>query len=176
MMSDAQFVAGALLPSGGFQYGYNRFKRGTGRYDYSPLMPAIAVTMEDEHEIVDDKPVVLLINSGSVSMAEMTAQVVRLMPNGKLIGKRSHGGLCGLIDNEYNSTNYAGHIGIRDVTPVYGYVPSLASFTMDKEQLEGVGISPGIEVAFDENAFNTPTGIGRDTQLDRALQYVRTGN
>ena len=176
MMSDAQFVAGALLPSGGFQYGYNRFKRGTGRYDYSPLMPAIALTMEDEHEIVDDKPVVLLINSGSVSMAEMTAQVVRLMPNGKLIGKRSHGGLCGLVDNEYNSTNYAGHIGIRDVTPVYGYVPSLASFTMDKEQLEGVGISPGIEVAFDENAFNTPTGIGRDTQLDRALQYVRTGN
>ena len=173
-VNDAKYVAGALLPSGGFQYGYHRFKRGTGRYDYSPLIPAISLTYEEEHEIVDDKPVVLLTNGLSVSMSEMTAQVVKLMPNGKTIGKRTYGGLCALVDNYYNAENYAGFIGENGKTPVFGYVPSLAYFTMDKDQIEGVGVSPDIEVDLDVDAFITPTGFGRDTQLDRTLQYIRT--
>ena len=172
MMFDGQFVAGALLPAGDFQYGYSRFKRGTGRYDYSPLVPAYMKTLEAEHEIIDDKPVVLLTNCKSVSMSEMTAQTVKLMPNGTIIGKRTHGGLCGLTDNEQHSLNYAGYIGVNGVTPVYGYVPSLASFTMDKEQLEGYGITPDIEVDFDYSEFLIND---RDTQLDRALQFIRTG-
>lgn len=173
MQNDGQYVVGALLPAGDFQYGYSRFKRGTGRYDYSPLVPAYMSTLEETHEIIEDKPIVLLTNSGSVSMSEMTAQVVKLLPNGTIIGKRTHGGLCGLTDNSNHSLNYAGHIGIQDVTPVYGYVPSMASFTMDKQQLEGVGISPDIEVNLDEQLFRAS---GQDTQLDRALQFIRTGN
>lgn len=172
MLYDGQFVAGALLPAGDFQYGYNRFKRGTGRYDYSPLTPAYMGTLKTEHEIIDDKPVVLLTNCNSVSMAEMTAQAVKLMPNGTIIGKRTHGGLCALTDNVQHSLNYSGHIGVDGVTPVFGYVPTVASFTMDKEQLEGYGITPDIEVDFDDNEFIIND---RDTQLDRALQFIRTG-
>lgn len=172
MVYDGSYVAGALLPAGDFQYGYSRFKRGTGRYDYSPLIPAYMKTMDDEHEIVDDKPVVLLTNCGSVSMSEMTAQVVKLMPNGTVIGKRTHGGLCGLTDGERHSLNYAGYIGVNDVTPVFGYVPTLASFTIDKEQLEGYGITPDIEVDYDDGEF---IENDRDTQLDRALRFIRTG-
>ena len=172
MLYDGQFVAGALLPAGDFQYGYSRFKRGTGRYDYSPLIPAYMRTLETEHEIIDDKPVVLLTNCMSESMSEMTAQTVKLMPNGTIIGKRTHGGLCGLTDNNQHSLNYSGYIGVDGVTPVYGYVPTLASFTMDKEQLEGYGITPDIEVDFDYNEFIIND---RDTQLDRALQFIRTG-
>jgi C-terminal processing protease CtpA/Prc len=128
--------------------------------------------LETEHEIIDDKPVVLLTNCMSVSMSEMTAQAVKLMPNGTIIGKRTHGGLCGLTDNNQHSLNYSGYIGVDGVTPVYGYVPTLASFTMDKEQLEGYGITPDIEVDFDYNEFIIND---RDTQLDRALQFIRTG-
>lgn len=172
MMMDGQFVAGALLPAGDFQYGYTRFKRGTGRYDYSPFMPSYMKTLDAEHEIIDDKPVVLLTNCSSVSMSEMTAQVVKLMPNGTIIGKRTHGGLCGLTTNEENTLNYAGYIGVEGQTPVFGYVPSYASFTMDKQQLESYGITPDIEVALDAKQFTTTY---RDTQLERALQFVRTG-
>ena len=173
MQFDSNFTIGALLPAGDFQYGYNRFKRGTGRYDYSPLMPAYLKTMEEEHEIINDRPVVLLTNCGSVSMSEMTAQTVKLMSNGTIVGKRTHGGLCGLTAGEENSKNYAGYIGVIGVTPVYGYVPSMASFTMEKKQLEGYGITPDVEVDFDAMEFFTS---GRDTQLDRALQFIRTGN
>jgi C-terminal processing protease CtpA/Prc len=49
----------------------------------------------------------------------------------------------------------------------------MASFSMDGKQLEGVGIDPDIEVDLDTKLFNANT---KDTQLERALQYIRTGN
>ena len=48
-----------------------------------------------------------------------------------------------------------------------------ASFSMDKKSYEGVGVEPDIEVDFDMDLF---TATGRDTQLDRALEYIETGN
>ena len=48
-----------------------------------------------------------------------------------------------------------------------------ASFSMDKKIYEGVGVEPDIEVDFDKDLF---TATGRDTQLERALQYIETGN
>ena len=44
---------------------------------------------------------------------------------------------------------------------------------MDKKSYEGVGVEPDIEVDLDREIFDT---TGRDTQLDRALQYIETGN
>ena len=38
-MSDFRYTVGALVPSGGYHYANARFKRGPGRYDYSPVMP-----------------------------------------------------------------------------------------------------------------------------------------
>ena len=170
---DTQYVAGALLPSGGFQCGYQRYKRGTGRKDYSPLMPAYYFTLEREHEVIDKEPVVLLTNCLSASMAEMTAQVVKQMENGTVIGKRTLGATCQLGNNSLHSLNYSGYIGVMGRTPVFGYVPMTAFFTMDKQVLEGYGITPDIEVDFDETLFRT---TGRDTQLERALQFIRNGN
>ena len=170
MMSDEQYVLGSLLPAGGFQCGWERFKRGTGRYDYSPLMPMHCETMEEPHEVIDDVPVVVLANCRSVSMSELTSLIVKLMPNGRLIGKRTYGGLCGLTGNEESSDNYSGYIGVENVTPVYVYLPTATTFTMDKEILEGVGVTPDIEVDLKDSEDQS------DSQLDRALQYIRTGN
>ena len=41
---------------------------------------------------------------------------------------------------------------------------------MDKEILEGVGVTPDIEVDLKDSEDQS------DSQLDRALQYIRTGN
>ena len=170
-MNDSQYLVGSLVPAGGIHFGYQRFKRGTGRYEYSPLMPAIVSSMEQPHETITE-PVVIMTNCLSVSMSETSALCVKTMPNGTTLGKRSFGAICALTDNAANSYNYAGYIGVEDVTPVFGYVPSMASFTLDKKLLEAEGITPDIEVDLDIPLFNT---IGRDTQLDRALQFIRTG-
>jgi len=172
LVSDFQFALGALLPRGGFTYGDVRFKRGTGRLDYSPLMPQVIGTLELDHAIITE-PIVVLANCRSISMAEITSLSAKEVENARLIGKRTWGGLCTLTDNEEFSYNYSGHIGVKDQTPVFIYLPTLATFTRDGKQLEGIGITPDIDVDLDEDLF---TLTGKDTQLDRALQYIRTGN
>ena len=155
MLNDFQFVLGSMLPSGGFQAGYSRFKRGVGRYDYSPLS-------------------VVLANCGSVSMAEMTTLSCQSLPNGTFIGKPTHGGVCSLVTDPFvYYQNYAGVIGKMNETPVFLYIPQMVTLTKDKQILEGVGATPDIEVDFNVSLYTT---TGRDTQLERALQFITTGN
>ena len=170
--NDYQYVLGALLPSGGFTPCQLRYKRGTARLDYSPLMPQTMLTMKDEHATITE-PIVLLGDCNSVSMSEITLRSSSLLPNAHFIGKRTWGGLCGLNSNSTFSINYSGYIGVDGETPVYAYVPMLATFSMDGKQLEGIGIDPEIEVDLDKQRFNSGNG---DTQLERALQFIRTGN
>ena len=174
MQNDGYYVTGSLLPEGGSPFSYSRFKRGTGRYDYSTLTLNYLNTMPaDAHEVITE-PVVVMTNCNSLSMAEITTIVVRNMENGTHIGKRSKGGICGLtMDNSTFTNNYMGHIGERGKTPVYVYLPSVATFTLDKKIIEGEGITPDIEVDLDAATF---TATGKDTQLDRALQFLRTGH
>lgn len=170
--TDEQYVMGALIPQGDFQYGWMRYKRGTGRYEYSPLMPATTQSLTDEHEVINDKPIVVLTNCGSVSMSEMTATITQCLPNGKVIGKRSAGGLCGLNGNATFSYNYAGYVGVERETSVYCYVPSVAEMDMNKNIREGVGVTPDIEVNLDTKKF---LSTGEDSQLERAIEYIKTG-
>ena len=171
---DGYYITGSLLPEGGVPFSYSRFKRGTGRYDYSTLTTNYLKTMEaDKHEVITE-PVVVMTNCKSLSMAEITTLVVKNMENGIHIGKRSKGGICGLTsDNTPFTNNYMGHIGERYKTPVYVYLPSVATFTLDHKIIEGEGITPNIEVNLNETEF---VSTGKDSQLDRALQYIRTGN
>ena len=171
-MNDYRYVLGSLIPSGGFEIGQARYRRGTGRLDYSPLMPAYAPTMDEEHALIT-KPIVVLANCASVSMAEITSLGTKYIDNATLIGKRTWGGLCGLIGNEFFSYNYTGHIGEEGKTPVYVYLPLVAQFTREGQLLEGVGVTPDIEVDLDVKQLRS---TGKDTQLDRALQFIRNGN
>ena len=174
MQDDGYYVTGSLLPEGGVPFSYSRFKRGTGRYDYSTLTLNYLKTMEaDMHETITE-PVVVMTNCNSLSMAEITTIVVKNMENGTHIGKRSKGGICGLTsDNSTFTNNYMGHIGERYKTPVYVYLPCVATFTLDHKIIEGEGITPDIEVDLNEAEF---VSTGKDSQLDRALQFLRTGN
>lgn len=170
-MDDSQYIVGSLVPSGGIFFGYQRYKRGTGRYEYSPLMPAIVSSLSEAHETITE-PIVVMTNAQSVSMSETSTLCVKTLPNGTQIGNRSFGAICALTGNETNSYNYAGFFGVEGVTPVFGHVPSMASFTIDKKLIEAEGITPDIQVDLDLTQF---AATGKDTQLDRALQFIRTG-
>ena len=173
MLNDFEYVLGSMLPSGGFEVGLSRFKRGVGRYDYSPLVPFKLPTLETAHEIITE-PIVVLANCGSVSMAEITSLSCKQLSNGTLIGKRTHGGLCSLqSDPSAYYENYSGIVGVRYQTPVWLYIPHMVTMSKEKQLFEGVGVTPDIDVDFDITLSQT---TGRDTQLERALQYLRTGN
>lgn len=173
MMNDYMYVLGALLPSGGYHESNSRFKRGPGRYDYSPVMPQIMPTMDEEHVIVTE-PIVGLCNCSSASMAEHTSIGIKLLDNGCLIGTRTWGGFSALSGSDQYSQNYAGYVGVRNETPVFCFIPQEVAFTPDGQIVESIGITPDIEVAFDWRAWRS--GNGPDSQLDRALQYIRNGH
>ena len=173
MLSDYQYVLGSLLPSGDFEVALSRFKRGVGRYDYSPLTPFKVKALEAAHEAITE-PIVMLANCGSVSMAEMTTLGCQSLPNGLFIGKRTHGGMCSLVTTpSVYYQNYAGCIGERGKTPVWLYIPHMVTMSKDEQIFEGVGLTPDIEVDFDVTLYQT---TGRDSQLERALQYCTNGN
>lgn len=180
LLNDSKFVLGALRQadeSGGFHDCDARFKRGSGRFDYSPVMPQIMSVLDSAHVTVT-APVVVLCNCGSVSMAEHTSYGVKLFENGKLVGTRTFGGFSALSDEPSYSNNYAGYVGVKNVTPVFCYIPQEVAYLLEENSkgekiVEGYGIEPDIEVALDAETFNK---VGTDNQLDRALQYIRTGN
>ena len=174
IVNDYQYVLGALLPSGGYDSHTMRVKNGLGRLDFAPYIPFRYPTYPDAHEVVSDKPIVVLANSNSVSMSEMTTWGVHSQPNGCFIGTRTYGGLSSLSPSvESYSETYSGVFGVRDVTPIYGYIPKYVSmYGSDKKILEGVGITPDIEQALDVNLWQT---AGRDNQLERAVDYIIQG-
>ena len=169
---DSPYVLGALLPQD-IQTGYFREKSGVGRYDYGPMLPKELPAQSAPHETITE-PIVVLTNCCSASMSEMITMGAKVVSNGCVIGKRSCGATAGLLaDPKYYSIAYAGCIGEEQVTPVYVYLTMCAMFSLDNKCFEGVGIEPDIEVDLDEDLFYT---TGRDTQLERALQYIETGN
>lgn len=171
--NDYQYVLGALLPSGGHQVASARFKTGVGRYDYSPVTPQMMKTFSGEHAIITE-PIVVMANCHSVSMAEVTCLGAKQVENARVLGMRTHGGMCLLMsDPAAYSTNYASSVGIQNQTPFYAYIPADVTITNQGGILEGVGVTPDIEVQLDQQLLQA---YGRDSQLERALQYIRTGN
>ena len=173
MLDDFPFVIGALVPSGGLHESNARFKRGTGRLDYSPILPQTMGTYEKEHATVTE-PIAVLCNCATVSMGEHTSYSAKVLDNARLIGTRTHGGFCALSSKESYTNNYAGYVGEKNVTSVFCYIPQEVALTLDNKIIEGYGVTPDIEIPFDAATWNN--GAGADNQLERALQFIRSGN
>ena len=168
--ADYQYLLGALLPSGGHRVGLARFKTGVGRYDYSPLTPQELNTYSGDHVTVTE-PIVVLANCHSISMAEVTCLGAKQLDNACVIGTRTWGGMCLLSPTpSYYSEYYASVVGVKDETPFWAYIPANVTIS-DEGILEGIGVTPDIEVQLDMNLYET---TGRDSQLERALDYIRT--
>lgn len=153
---------------------YTRQKNGYGRLDYTPWVPAMLEPIERKREL--DVPIVVLADVNSISMAEMTSMAVLTLPNGCVIGERTHGGI-----GQLNASNYAfdefygGYFAIpgENVNSPLLEVYTTMSMTKDINGniYEGVGVPPTIEEPYD--SLSLANGI--DNQLERAVEYIRTG-
>jgi carboxyl-terminal processing protease len=99
------------------------------------------------------KPLVVLINGGTRSGKEYLAFGVQRHKLGRLVGERSAGAL--LAGSAFVLSNDA----LLEI--------AVAEVWVDGARLEGVGVSPDIEVPFDIRYAN-----GRDSQLTRALDLL----
>lgn len=172
-INDFQYTLGALLPEGGYKAGKMRAKNGVGRLDYAPLVDAVLPTMSQEHEVIDDVPIVVLANTRSVSMSEFTSIVAKQIPNAYVIGNQTWGGMSSLnMGHPYYSDTYSSCVGVFDKTSFSLYIPSYPIFYDGYGLLENKGVTPDIEVNFDPNKY---LSTKHDTQLDRALEFIKTG-
>ncbi len=102
-------------------------------------------------------PKVMLIDQGAGSGGDFLPYAFRYKGIGKLIGKRTWGGLIGISANPFL------------IDGGFLVVPFFRFFTPEGEwTIENEGVAPDIEVDLDPAAFNR----GEDTQLDRAIAEV----
>lgn len=162
-LADMQYTIAPLIDEE-LLIGYTRVKEGLGRLDYAPWIPS-TLTPAARHRKVE-APVVALTDILSYSMAEMTAMAVSELPGGCVIGERTLGATGPLTDNY--AFSYSGQ-----VNNPYMMIYTSTAMIKDAKGVnhEGVGVTPDIEVFYDEAAMES----GTDVQLDRAIEYIHTG-
>ncbi len=172
-----------------FHFGYTRVKEGLGRLDYSSWVPFYI--NGSGKRISSDKPIVVLCDSNSVSCSELSCQMVKSLPNGKLIGEQTYGATCAIFASSTDNHNltYSGCFGDQNmnysVNPkakgeptdksifsYYVYTSTFDMVTTDYKSLEAVGVTPDIVVPYDAQAL----ADGKDPQLEAALRYLRSNN
>lgn len=147
--------------------GYDRTKDGTGRLDYGPWVPCILAPAAQHRAVV--APIVVLANLHSISMAEMTCMAVSALPNGCVVGERTFGG-TGPILGDYKFA----YSGAWEGNAVHVYCASAMMKDSEGKIYEGVGVVPDIEV-LQTSEVEAAMRSGVDPQLERALEYIRTG-
>lgn len=184
-LADVSLVVGSLLQQH-FHWGYSRIKMGLGRLDYSGWT-RFDIVCPDNH-LKAPKPVVVLSDINTVSCGEVSTHTIKSQPFGTVIGERTYGATCALVPNTDKTFSifYSGCFGNSNLVPFLGtgepthpeyfehyvYSGTYDVVTAEYKSLEGVGVQPDIEVLYDANALKS----GVDNQLNRALQFLRTGN
>jgi len=105
-------------------------------------------------------PLVVLINQGSASASEIMAGAIQDRDRGVLVGETSFG--KGSVQNWVPLNN--GQDGAVRVTIARWLTP-------DERHIHQVGLTPDIEAPLTEEDFTA----GEDPQLDRAVEYLLTG-
>jgi carboxyl-terminal processing protease len=124
---------------------------------FNPRAPTMQVTNRNgEKDIVDvkwRKPVAMLINGGTRSGKEVLAYGFKEYRLGELIGARTEGAVLAA------TAFLIGDAGLL--------LLAVDDVLVDGRRLEGVGVAPTVEVAFDPRY-----AAGGDPQLDRAVQVL----
>ena len=146
--------------------GYQRTKMGLGRYDLSPSVPVYAYPNKVTHCQERNIPIVILTNINSASMSETTAVAFQSLSQGYVVGERTFGAFCPLLDDfELFQSGTFGAAG-------EGHLIKTAKFlysTPDGHYLEGVGVTPDKECFFDQSDWDN----GIDNQLECAVEFAK---
>jgi hypothetical protein len=168
-VSDLNYLVGKMITSP-LTIGYTHSKSGIGRLDYTPWAPAIVTPQSGAASI--QKPIVVLADHLSVSMAELTTIAIKSMPNGKFIGTTTWGANGPLLPSTYlNGGQFTiGSSSFGNNGYMFVYTSSVSFKALDGKVYEGRGISPDIWVAETGSAYRQ----GIDLQLAKAISYINS--
>lgn len=124
LVDQAVFVADAFLPRGSVVLTRGRTQNESARYDAQP---------DDLDEMIADIPIIVLINGGSASAAEIVAGALQDHARATLVGTRSFG------KGSVQSIIPLGPDGAMRLTTARYYTPNNRS-------IQALGINPDIQV------------------------------
>lgn len=168
--ADQNILFGPLLTAEKKYFAAERTKSGENRLDYTAWIPRYV----SGHASKDySKPIAVLINSASISMAEISSQIARALRDyygfdTAIIGTTSSGGY-GTLTNDSANTVGAGTIAVSDMVSLI-YTPFFNHRYRNGICYEGKGEPVDIEVPFNYENFIT----GKDDKLDAALDWIRS--
>lgn len=129
----------------------------------APTPTALFINREGEQRIIStqwQKPVVMLVNEGSRSGKEMLAYAFRKYEVGQIVGSKTAGAVLG------------GRAYIMDDGSLL-YV-AVVDVLVDGTRLEGVGITPDVEVPFSV-AYAQGADPQKEQAIETALEMLRSG-
>lgn len=174
---DLNFLVGRLI-STPLQVGYTRSKNGSGRLDYTPWAPAIVTPVAGATAFT--KPITVLADGESVSMAELTTMSLKRLSNTKVVGDTTWGANGPLTDNSvfsagsFNFGNVFTDIGTGN-TSYFGnaYTSSTMFKYMDDNIYEGKGFPPDYTVKQTPTTVFLRNNFVDDPQLDKAISLMQ---
>jgi carboxyl-terminal processing protease len=119
---------------------------------YEETIRGERVFTADEGGLATEIPLVVLVNRGTASAAELVAGAIQDHQRGILIGQRTFG--KGTIQQIFP---------LSDTSSIH--ITSAEWFTPNRNALDGVGLQPDIEMILDET--------GRDVEIGEAVRYLQ---
>ncbi len=156
-ISDLNFLLGSLV-SRQLLFGYTQVKSNNGQFDYTPWIGSY-INPSNQNDFVD-RPVVVLADHASASLAETVAMAVRAMPNAKIIGETTWGATGPSTSEEvYNDGQFTvqGFMNIQTSSCKFKYIDGI--------NYEDVGFPPDIFLKTDNDILMN----GKDIQLEKAI-------
>lgn len=161
-LADLNFLMGAFTDKS-YSFGATRSKNGPGRLDYTPWIDASVTPKAGARAFT--KPLIVITDQYSVSMAEITAMATKALPggNGRVVGERTWGANGPLTSNVfYNGGQFS--------TALFNLVYTSSQMLRYKDGVvyEGVGFPPDVTVTLNVLQFQS----GLDNQLQRAFSLA----
>ena len=119
-------------------------------------------TKSSKDPIIQDIPVVVLVNGGSASASEILAGALKDKYEATIVGTNTYG--KGVIQTLYSLSNGG---GLKITTEEY--------YTPNHNKINKEGITPDVEVDLTKNAEGKyETEFDKDAQVKKAIETIKT--
>ena len=113
-----------------------------------------------EEDVLIDMPIVVLVNASSASASEIMAGALKDLGEATIVGTKTYG--KGIIQQFLSLSNGG---GLKITIEEY--------YTPNRTKINGVGITPDIEVELEQSVTGLPTDQ-KDTQLNKAKEILKS--
>ncbi len=156
-ISDLNFLLGRLIEKP-LLFGFTQVKSNDGRFEYTPWIDALINPPDNAHVI--NRPIVVLADMVSASLAETVVMAIRAMPLSKFIGESTWGATGPITsENVFNDGQFviSGFMNVQTSSCKFKYI--------DNKIYENRGFAPDIYLQSNEAELSN----GKDSQLEKAI-------